>query len=205
MAKKPSEAWLQTTEIEELVGAVEHAAELALAARYDVTQWKWLILTLHHAMQGACACALRGKDPTGATLLSQASGQAIQRWRGAQRGRRATPMPRQILASLKDLHKRVTDAAYLGDTYALPTTADMQRDIAELMKLRNEFVNFIPSGFSLEVSTLPRLVRTCCRTVEHLALDHSTFRRHLSNTQRRRIELALKTLRKAMDKWEMQR
>jgi hypothetical protein len=204
--KKRREAWFSTTEVEELVDAIEHCAELALTARYDVTGWKWLILALHRATQGACACALRGNDATGTAMLTKQSAQAVRRWLGAQRRRTSpSPMPRQVLVSLAELYKRVADTDYLGEHHMLPVTGDMKLDIAKLAKLRNEFDSFRPGGYSLEVSGLPGVVRTCCHAIQHLAVDQSTFRRHLGGNHMRRIELALKALRKAMDEWEMRR
>ena len=203
MDKKRREAWFSTTEVEELVGAIEHCAELALAARYDVSGWKWLILALHSAMQGVCVCALRAGDASSTAMLTKQSATAMRRWSASQRRRTApSPMPRQTLPSLIDLHKRVSR---LGAPHAPPTTGETTLEIARLTGLRREFDDFRPGGYALEVSGLPAIVRTCCNVVQHLALDQSTFGRHLGGNQRRRIELALKALRKAMDKWELQR
>ena len=189
-----------------MVGAIEHCAELALAARHDATEWKWLILALHSAMQGVCVCALRASDEAGTAMLTKQSAEATRRWLTAQRRLASqAPMPRQTLLSLVDLHKRVADTKRLGAPHALPATGEAKSDIANLARLRSEFENFRPGGYSLEVSGLPGIVRTCCNTIQHLALDQSTFGRHIGGNQRRRIELALKALRKAMDKWEMRR
>ena len=67
MTDDSGEIWLRTDEIEELIGALEHCAELAgtLRSNVNVQRWKWLILALHNTVQGACTCALRGNDSAG--------------------------------------------------------------------------------------------------------------------------------------------
>ena len=87
--------------------------------------------------------------------------------------------------------------------HALPFSNEVNLDIRKLAKLRNTFDHFIPGGFSLEVNGLPRIVRNCCAAIEHLTIGEPAFRRRLGNTQRRRVELALSALRKAVDKWEL--
>lgn len=59
------EVWLRTDEMEEFIGALEFCAELSETVRDDVMRWKWLIVALHNALQGACVGALRGQDTAG--------------------------------------------------------------------------------------------------------------------------------------------
>ena len=56
------QTWLRTDEIEEFIDALEHAAMFARQLTDDVKAWKWLIIALHSALQGACVCALRVHD-----------------------------------------------------------------------------------------------------------------------------------------------
>ena len=58
----PSQSWLRTDEIEEFIDALERAAMFAKQLTDDVKAWKWLIIALHSALQGACVCALTGRD-----------------------------------------------------------------------------------------------------------------------------------------------
>ena len=78
----------------------------------------------------------------------------------------------------------------------------MNADVEKLNLLRNQFVHFVPKGWSLEISGMPRIVRHCCDVIDHLAVRHPTFEHHLDGNRRRRIKSALLALRDAMDKLE---
>lgn len=203
MNKIPSDSWLQTTEIEELVQAVEHCAELASAVPYDVTRWKWLIPALHIAIQGAFVCALRGNDPASTAMLTPESARSMRRW-WTRDSRRPAPPPRPVerLLPLPSLYKRAVSPEYLGKPYTLAQNRQTRADLAKLIRLRQELSTFIPGGFALEVGALAGLVRTCCGVIEHLAVSHPTFWRHLQRVEKKRIDFALTALRKAMNKRE---
>ena len=76
--KMSDQAWLRTDEIEEFIDNLEHAAMFARQLRDDVRAWKWLIIALHSALQGACVCALGGHDTTGVEVLERRS--RMLRW-----------------------------------------------------------------------------------------------------------------------------
>jgi hypothetical protein len=54
---------------------------------------KWLILALHNALQGACTCALWGKDSVGISMLTEKSAKEVWHWLEAER-REKMPEPR---------------------------------------------------------------------------------------------------------------
>lgn len=56
------EVWVHTDEIGEFIDALEHSADLAEHLVRDDRVWKWLTISLHLTLQGACVCALRGRD-----------------------------------------------------------------------------------------------------------------------------------------------
>ncbi len=206
MDHKTAETWLETTEIGELVSAIELSAELASGVPYDVMQWKWLILALHHALQGALVCALRGNDPAATAMLTPGGARALRNWNKADARHRASRQPPAAeLLPLAALYRRACDSAYVAEGHALPTDAGRDAAVAKLVRLHQDLRSFIPGGFSLEVDGLPNLVRSCCDMIEHLAVSHPTFWRHLQRVEKKRIDFALATLRKAMGKWEARR
>ncbi len=207
MDHKTAETWLETTEIGELVSAIELSAELASGVPYDVMQWKWLILALHHALQGACVCALRGNDGAGTAVLTPASARALRNRQkvAAVRRRASQQQPAEELLPLATLYRRVGDPGFVPGGHALPANAAWDAGVAKLVRLHQDLRNFIPGGFSLEVDGLPSLIRSCCDMIEHLAVVHPTFWRRLQRVEKKRIDFALAALRKAMDKWEARR
>jgi hypothetical protein len=200
--EKP-EIWLRTDQREEFIGALEHSAELATSIGEGVMRWKWLILALHNALQGACTCALRGKDSVGISMLTEKSAKEVWHWLDAER-REKMPEPR--LPPLLDLYKRVESEKYLEKPYRLPPTEQMNEDVLWLNKWRNEFVHFVPRGVSLEVSGMPRIVRNCCEVIKHLAVKQPTFWHRLEEshleTCLERVKTALSQIWSGMDAWE---
>lgn len=196
--------WLRTDEIEEFIGGLEHCAELAGAVGDNVMRWKWLILALHNTLQGVCTCALRGQDTAGISMLTESSAKKVWHWLDVKsRKDPNSPMPDEKLAAMTELYKRVQKTEYLNEAHRLATHDQMNKDVKKLNELRNRFSHFVPGGFSLEVSGMPRIIRHCCDAIEHLGLKHPTFWHRLDKTRRKRIENGLMTLREAMGAWEM--
>lgn len=184
--------WLRTDEIEGFIGALEHSAELSRTLEHKMGNWKWLILALHNAVQGACTCALRGKDTAGVSMLTKDSAKAVWHWLdNGRRGEPYVPMPPEKLATMIDLYARVRRGKCLEDPFRLPAYQEMSADIRKLNELRNEFIHFVPKGWSLEVSGMPQIVQHCCEVIEHLAVTAPTFGHHLDCERKARIRKAL--------------
>ena len=202
MTAKPKEIWLRTDEIEELVSALEHCAELASGLESNLMNWKWLIIALHNALQGACVCALRGRDNAGITMLTKKSAKEVWHWLDVEsRKSPAPPMPEERLAAMPELYQRVADTTHLPDPCRLPTDPSRDDDVKRLNRLRNRFIHFVPAGFSLEVSGMPRIVGHCCDAIEHLSVKYPTYWGHLNNKLRRRTKTALANLRGSILAW----
>jgi len=196
----PTEAngsWLKTDEIEEFIGAIEFCADLSNSIRSDIRRWKWLILAMHNALQGCFVCALRGVDTSGITMLKNKSADAVWQWLNVDsRIENPPPAPKEELAPMLDLYRRVRNVKYLQEPYRLPTHQQMNKDIIKLNLLRNKFSHFTPQGFSLEISGLPRIIGHCSDIIEHLAITHPTFWHHPTENRRSRIEGAIASIRR---------
>jgi len=188
--------WLKTNEIEEFIDALEHTARQAARVREDVRAWKWLIIALHSALQGACVCALRGHDTAGVTMLTKKSCKEIRHWLHVEsRKNPCAPMPPERLASLKELFARVRDRDLLPAPHTLCATAEAVADIDKLNRLRNDFIHFVPRGLSLELSGMPRIVGYAAEAIEHLAVAQPSFWHRLGQPDSDRIAAALTCLR----------
>lgn len=188
--------WVSTDEFEEMVDAVEHSADLSTQLKKSPRRWKWLILSLHQAVQGAFVCALRGVDTAGINVLNDKSAKEMWQWLDVDSHQIPRPAaPLEHLAPMLDLFKRVKSTKYLQDAQRLRTTTQMNWDIKKLNSLRNEFSHFVPKSFSAEVSGLPRIPKHCCDVIEHLALTHSTFQHHMTGNKNRRLKQAIAVLR----------
>jgi hypothetical protein len=81
--------------------------------------------------------------------------------------------------------------------------ADQQtdEDVGKLNGSRNTFIHFVVDSLSLNVSEMPRIVGNRCKVIEHLAIRHPTFLRHLDDAKQERIAKALSMIGLAMDDW----
>ncbi len=196
MAKIQNENWLRTNEIEEFVGALEFSAEIICQVNSDITKWKWLILAIHNALQGACVCALRSADTTGISVLDEKCGRRMWHWLDVEsRKDQHPPPPKEKLAPMLKLYTRAQDARYLS--VPLPPNPDRDRDVERLNSLRNELIHFVPKGLSVELSGMPQIIRSCCNVIMYLILDHTSFAQHLRRAQAERISIALNSMLRA--------
>jgi hypothetical protein len=182
------QVWLRTDEIEEFIDALEHTAKLAGQVRDDLKVWKWLIIALHSALQGA--------------MLTDKSWKAVWHWLDVDsRKEPCPPKPDEKLASLRVLFARVRDSSILPAPDTLIASPKVVADIDMLNRLRNDFIHFVPHGLSLELSGMPRIVGSVTDAIEHLAITHPTFWHHLRQTHRNRIAVALDDLRTRAAVW----
>jgi hypothetical protein len=197
MVQQTYEVWLRTDEIGELIDAIEFSAEVGTKVQTSISHWKWLILALHNALQGACTCALRGHDTSGLLVLTKETARAVWTWLETTRQNPGAPKPEEKLAPMLDLYKRTR--RQLPEPHRLLANSERDRDVRKLNDLRNTFTHFIPQGFSLEVSGMPRIALHCCNVIEHLCINHPTFWHHLNAERRQRIRLALDQVRRVME------
>jgi hypothetical protein len=137
--------------------------------------------------------SLRGADTCGISVLDEKSGAAMWRWLDVESRKEGHgPPPKEKLAPMLDLYKRAKREKFLPQP--LPRDSIRDRDIRLLNGLRNNFIHFVPIGWSVELSGLPRIVGSCCKVFRHLGVDHLTFEHHFKGTERSRIQSAIESL-----------
>jgi hypothetical protein len=101
-----NELWIRTDEAEDVAASVRHALRCFELACDDEQVWKWAILALHSAIQGACVChLLTTAHPVGAVTKRNAG-----EWLTYFEDRRKDPgvlQPKTQLIALPDLLKSV--------------------------------------------------------------------------------------------------
>ena len=71
----PLQGSLSVDEREDMLNALEHAVEVTSTLDVTPLNWKWLLISIHNALQGALVCTLSGSDGTGA--LGDKSAKAV--------------------------------------------------------------------------------------------------------------------------------
>ncbi|MGH6953284.1 MAG: hypothetical protein ACREGL_03825 [Alphaproteobacteria bacterium] len=186
---------LRTDEREDVINALEHAACAAETLEERPLDWKWVVIAVHNALQGALVCTLSGTHGTGA--LSDKSMKEKLEWFEASRTDPEAPCPAERLAPLLKLYERAKKQNCTGEFGGSPlrTTKEQDDDVKRLNNLRSEFTHFTPKGWSIEIAYLPRIVLNAIAIIETLLLSHPANTLRFEPEQTDRIKQVFATLR----------
>lgn len=187
--------YIRVDEREDAINALEHAVETALTLEDNPLNWKWVIVAIHNALQGALVCTMSGTDGTGA--LSNKSRKKMLEWFEASRTDPDAPFPSERLDVPLKLYGRAKDPTYMKEFGGEPlrTTQEQDNDVKRLNNLRIGFAHFTPKGWSIESAGLPRIVLNAAAIIEILMLSHPACTHRLEQEQSARVEKAITTLR----------
>jgi len=188
--------WIRTDEAEDVAGSVRHALRASTFLLDDPQAWKWVMLALHSALQGACVCHLT----TTAAPVGALTKHNTAEWGEFFEKQRTDPTilpPKTHLLSLPDLLKAIRKPHSAGDRSNVAGVAVTDTELAWLRRIhgevRNQFVHFEPMGWSLEVSGVPELARTISRMLGEM-LDIGWAFRHLGTEGRAAMRRDLEEL-----------
>jgi len=166
------EHWLRTDEYEEAVSTLEMVSEFASTVCKDKSRWKWVIIALHNAFQGFMVLALRTGN--GLAVLTEKNAQA---WLNALENNGPYP-EKEKLDTCLGLYKKIKNDKMFanGKGKKLVSTQNQDRSVEKLNQFRNEFIHFVPKGWSIEVSGFPGICLDCLEIIKFLALDSENIR-----------------------------
>jgi hypothetical protein len=153
-------------------------------AEQDKHAFKWVLLSLHAALQGSCVCHL----VTTAPPIGVATDRNTREWLAyfeESRLDRSAERPQVKIAELPDLLKRIRRCKSASDR-----SADSQISLSDQefewwreihLELRNQFVHFTPRGWSIELSGIPDLVDLAVRIIRQIASKGWAFRHQDEN------------------------
>lgn len=170
--------WLETDECEDVLSSVRHCAVSLGLAESDLHAFKWVLLSLHSALQGSCVCHLVGTAaPLGATTKRNAT-----EWLAyfAARDDVEVQRPKTKIAELPELLKRVRKMNSAGDgsqgSEIQVSESDFQWWKRIHDQMRNQFVHFAPMSWSIELSGVPELVLVTTRIIGEIDAKGWAFR-----------------------------
>ena len=186
--------WLKFDEREDMVCALEHAVDVAMTLDENPMNWKWLLIAVHNALQGALVCVLSDSHGTGA--LTEKSMKAVWDWYEARSDDPTATHPKEWLAPPLELYERAKQENYMREFGGSPiiTTRDQDDDIRRLNALRREFAHYTPRLWSIECAGLPRIVLSTTAVVEGL-LKHPALSCRFREAQADRAQRAIHQLR----------
>ncbi|NJR31504.1 hypothetical protein HC762_01945 [bacterium] len=177
------ENWLSVDEATDVLGSLRHCLRCRDIVQDDKLAWKWFMLALHSALQGACVCHLT----TTAQPVGPLTKRNTEEWLAWFDCKNTGPAPKVYLLALPDLLKKVRKENSAGDGSNSFHVRISDQDLAWLTSfheiLRNQFVHFEPMGWSVELSGLPGLSRLVARIIGDISKCGWGFR-HLNEEQK---------------------
>lgn len=190
--------YLRYDEREDVIIALEHAAQtLGKVEKYPLN-WKWVIVAIHNAFQGTLVCTLSGTHGTGA--LNKKSFKAMWEWFEAIRDDPDAPCPNERMATPLELYQRAKKPEWMSEFGGQPleTTLEQDQDVERLNELRRSFAHFLPKGWSIETAILPPLLSNVTTIIESLLFSHPSNTLRLDSHQIERANQAIQNIRRLL-------
>jgi hypothetical protein len=207
--------WLRIDERTDVLSSLSLTMNCVDRLKDDPALWKWAILSLHNALQGAMVCHLSGTAQLGA--LSDKSVKEWLDWHERDRrgeikriddgvdelglpkikfARKEDYPPNDRLADAKELFARLyTEKKRCeGGAGAVIIVTQSECDsFRRLHDLRNEFSHFTPKGWSIELVGLPGIFIDIVGVLKKISSDPWPFR-HMAAEERAKLEELLSQL-----------
>ncbi len=191
-----AENWIQTDEAEDVVGSIRHVIRAAQFVGDDPLVWKWVVMALHSALQGACVCHLTTTAPPVGAVSERDAAEWLAYFEGSRTNPNTKP-PKTYLMALPDLLKAVRKPHSAGDRSNALGVSISESELNCLCRfheeIRNQFVHFEPMGWSIEVSGIPEIAKLVARIIGDTLRMGWAFR-HLDRAQREEMRRSLSTL-----------
>ena len=147
--------WVESNDQKDAARAMEMLNAQLVSAVIDPYSWKWVMVTLHHALQAFAVSGLAAEAPS---AQAPQAGRGRLQWTPASVDRFAAERDDHLPALYEEV-KRVTK---------FPASPAIDQDVQSLVECRRVFIQTPPQWWGLQVNDLPRTVLNCLRVVEHL-------------------------------------
>lgn len=165
------ENWIRTDEAEDVAGSIRHVLRSAQFVTDDAQAWKWVMLAMHSALQGACVAHLT----TTATPVGAVTDRNAREWLAYFDHSRTDPnvkAPNTVLMALPDLLKAVRKPFSAGDRRNDIGIEITESELSWLRRfhqdIRNQFVHFAPMAWPIEVSGVPEIASLIARIINDI-------------------------------------
>ena len=194
---KQDKDYLLIDEVENFAFTIESAASIALLVKDTPLQWKWLIIMLHDALQGAMVCALCDSMRIGALEQKSIDYELENQFNEHDKDVKHAKPPKQRLADFKTLYKRCKDPKWKIPELKKPLETNEQEDLAvkRLNSFRNMFEHFPPTSWMIEKEGLPDIVSNVIDVIDRLGDKINTT--DFSPKCHQRVKDALEKIREA--------
>lgn len=188
--------WIETDEREDVAGSIRHIIRTAHFVGEDTHAWKWVIIALHSALQGACVCHLTTTAAPMGAISETNNRQWVAYFEESRTNPNAKP-PKAHLMCLPELLKAIRKPNSAGNHSNGNGIAISGSELNWLIRFHNEFRNqfthFVPMAWSIEVSGIPLITKLIARIIRDIFEMGWAFR-HQDREQHEEMQRILYTL-----------
>jgi hypothetical protein len=155
--------YLRTDLHNEAITALEICGQFSRDTTRDNGLWKWVIISLHNALQGFMCLALQGSD--GLRVLKDDVAKA---WLTAHD--QGLPLPVEKLDWFPNLYIKIKSDVmkFNVNSKPFPNNDRINTSVTILNEYRNNFVHFLPQSWSINIASLPSLCLDCIAVIKFL-------------------------------------
>ena len=161
------ENWLRIDEEQQAIVSLEFVNDQINRIEESLLNWEWVLMGIHNALQSFMVLALRGTD--GLNVLTE---KCAKEWMESyEKGLNKNLNLK--LDSFPNLYRKIQSSRMqiLGISRVFEPKGTQNLSVRQLNNFRNEFVHFLPKGWSIEISGFPRIVIDCVDIIEFLSFD----------------------------------
>ena len=174
MEQEESEVWFRTDTFIEISDSLRFTEMMLARFPDDLASFKWVVLGSVLVLQGACIFQLDGHDTTLTSTLSDHSRKKIIEHLHNPTGK---IFPNERLATPSELLSRVKQPHQTSNDFSSSWDSDDVANCEHLIMLRNEFIHFLPQGWSHCLVGFPASLSSCWKIV-HVLLSSPIEYRH---------------------------
>lgn len=176
--------YLRTDEQYDVLVSLKEVRFQILRTDQDIDCWKWALIALASAVNGALTCNLSGTAQVGALDKKTAKKMiaALQNDSGEQ-----APEPR--LAGPHELLQRAKGSGRIeGAGPHISVPKPQENSFRRIFKFRNQFIHFSPTGWSIELIGMPSIFLDVMQIIGATIDDGWSFR-HLNETHYAELQM----------------
>lgn len=162
--------YLETDSLKEATRGLEFILHHLDRVFNDTYEWKWIIIGMDNTLQNYMVSALR--DSMGYNVLHPKVRDKV-----LKSIKNNEPLPREYLNNFFNLYEDIqTDQMrkYIHSK-KLNTSEKQEFSVEKLHTLRNVFIHFIPKGWLLYVTGLPKIMLDCISIIDFLVFKSNNI------------------------------
>lgn len=183
--------WLRTDEYVETITSLDMVCEQLPRVVDDLHRWKWVVISMHNALQGCMVLSLRGSN----SLDIRPDKDKIK-WLAAFKKKDGC-FPKFFLDDFLKLYAKIQNPELMkrfADSRPFEPKETHADSVEMLTYLRNRFIHYFPSSLSLEVSGLPAMLSDCIDIANFLLFKCGNICWHDNETLATRAKKAIEEI-----------